>query len=358
MAEIVGVVSAGIGVAAFALQISETIRRLRDIREYGKNKASAELKSLDRRLERLRKILLFLETVQTSRMVDLAIEDCQLEYSSVDDTLQRMSEKLSHLGKKLQSARHSEGIKNQLRDIGQRLDSVIQDLSLSLLIERLADPQHSRSKIAIDSQRTIQEIAQDIALAMTSSVIDSSKVPKTREQPSTPASRASIEEPIPPHTARASDVVTSPRRSRALDCTTRHCHCSCHLTHRSSARFWAIEYTSPTTFFEKCSNTKCTASRYRWSLQFALSRYGIPFMVNAAVEFITGAGRYSLRPGLSIDRVVKYTSPGFEALWRFQFGQLKLSEVQQTFRELRRCDPSLNRHIHPGGRNYVQVRNQ
>ncbi|KAL4976301.1 hypothetical protein BDW66DRAFT_159847 [Aspergillus desertorum] len=219
--------------------IRETIRRLRDIREYSKNKASNELESLSRRLERLRKILLFLET------------SCQLEYSSVDNTLQRISEKLSHLGKKLQGARHSEGIKNQLSDVGQRLGSVILDLTCS-------------------------------------------------------------------------------------------------------ARFWAFEYTSPTTFFEKCSNTKCTASRYRWSLQFALSRYGIPFMVNAAVEFITGAGKYSLRPGLSIERVVKYTSPGFETLRRFQRGLLKLSEVQETFRELRRCDPSLNRHIHPGGRNYVQ----
>ncbi|KAL4760385.1 ankyrin repeat domain-containing protein [Aspergillus foveolatus] len=255
MAEVVGVVSAGIGVAAFALQISETIRRLRDIREYSKNKASGELESLIRRLEGLREKLLFLETVQTSRitsrMVDSAIENCQLEYSSVDNTLQRMSEKLSHLGKKLQGARHGEGIKSQLSDVGQRLDSVILDLTFS-------------------------------------------------------------------------------------------------------ARFWAFEYTSPSTFFKKCSNAKCTASRYRWSLQFALSRYGIPFMVNAAVEFITGAGSYSLRPGLSIERVVKYTSPGFEALWRFKWGLLELSEVQETFQELRRCDPSLNRHIHPGGRNYVQ----
>ncbi|KAL4819759.1 hypothetical protein BDW67DRAFT_193343 [Aspergillus spinulosporus] len=254
MAEVVGVVSAGIRVAAFALQVSDTIRRLRDIREYSKNKASDEFMLLVSRLERLREKLLFLDTVQTSRMVDLAIENCQL----------RMSEKLFRLScKKLQSARHGEGIRNQLRDVGQRLDSVILDL-------------------------------------------------------------------------------------------TWHCYCSCHSVHRSSARCWALEYTPSTTFFEKCSNTKCTASRYRWSLHFALSRYGIPFMVNAAVEFITGAGRYSLRPGLSIERVVKYTSPGFKALWRFQCGQLNLSEVQGTFRELNRGDPSLNRHIHPGGRNYVQ----
>jgi hypothetical protein len=78
MAEVVGVVSAHIGVATFALQVSDTIRRLLDIREY-KNKAEDELMFLVGRLERLREILLFLETAETSRMVDPAIENCQLE---------------------------------------------------------------------------------------------------------------------------------------------------------------------------------------------------------------------------------------------------------------------------------------
>jgi hypothetical protein len=81
-------------------------------------------------------------------------------------------------------------------------------------------------------------------------------------------------------------------------------------------------------------------------------------MVKAGVELIAGAGMYSLRPALSTERVVKYTSPGFEALARFQDGLLTLSEVQDKFRELKRCDLSLNQHIHPGGHNYVQVRSQ
>ncbi|KAL4736627.1 hypothetical protein BDV11DRAFT_10110 [Aspergillus similis] len=339
MAEVVGMVSAGIGVAAFALQVSDTIRRLRDIREYNKSKAGEELMSLDRSLEGLREILLSLETGQTSRQVDLAIENCQLEYSSIDIALQQISEKLSHLsGKKLQSARHGERIKDQLRDVGRKLDSVILVLTC---------------KIGVDSRRLIQKLAQDMTIVVSSSVVNSAMIPNTREQPSTPASRPSIAEPPSPHTARVSCLVT-PRRLRALDCAVRHCHCSCHSTRRSSARFWAFECTPSSIFFEKCSNPKCTATRYRWSLQFALSRYGIPFKVNAAFEFINGAGSYSLRPGLSIERVVKYTSPGFETLWRFQCGQLKLREVQAKFRELKRCDPSLNRHIHPGGLNYVQ----
>ncbi|KAL4747079.1 hypothetical protein BDW72DRAFT_197078 [Aspergillus terricola var. indicus] len=321
MAEVVGVVSAGIGVAAFVLQVSDTIKRLRDIRDYNKIKAGNELMSLFGCLELLREILLSLETAQRSRLVDLAIENGQLD------------------GMKLQGARHGEGIKDQLRDVGRRLDSVILGLTCT---------------IGLDSQRLTQRLTQDMALAVTSPVVNSAIIPDTQEQPSTTASRASIAEPSSPHTAQWSNLVTTPRLLRALDCAVRHCYCSCHSIYRSSTRFWAFEYTPLRKFYEKCSNSKCTATCYRWGLQFALSRYGIPFKVNAAVEFITGAGRYSLRPGLSIERVVKYTSPGFEALWRFQCGQLSLSKAQEEFRELKRCDPSLNRHIHPGGRNYVQ----
>ncbi|KAL2867489.1 ankyrin repeat domain-containing protein [Aspergillus lucknowensis] len=341
MAEVLGLISAGIGAAAFALQVSETIRRLRDIREYNHSKAGDELRSLVKRLERLREVLLFLETVQTSKLVDLAVENCQQEYSSVDTTIQRMGEKLSRLsGKKLQSARHGEGIKNQLRDVKRRLDSVILELTCT---------------IALDSQRLTQSLAQDMALVASSSVVNSTMIPNTRRQNSLLRPQETIiAEPPLPHPASVSCLVNPSRRRQVVDCAIRHCHCSCHWTQRRSTPFWAFEYTPLLTFFEKCSNSKCTATRYRWSLQFTLSRYGIPFKVNAAFDFITGAGSYSLRPALSIERVVKYTSPGFEALWRFQRGLLSLREVQATFRELKRCDPSLNRHINPGGRCYVQ----
>ncbi|KAL4982444.1 hypothetical protein BDW68DRAFT_195352 [Aspergillus falconensis] len=313
MAEVVGVVSAGIGVAAFALQVSETIKRLRNTREHNKGKAGDELASFARRLEGFRRILLSLETAQTSTIVDLAVENGQLAYSSVDITLQRVTEKLSNpSGRDLRGVRQSQGIKDELREVGQKLDRVIGDLTCSAII------------------------------------------PNNREQNFTPATRVGISEPPLPHTARASSLVTGPRRPRVLDCAVRHCYCSCHSTRRSSARFWSFEYTPPSTFSGKCSNSKCTATCYRWSLQFALSRYGIPFKVNTAVEFITGSGRYSLRPGLSIERVVDYTSAGFEALWRFESGLLTLPEVQERFRELKRCDPSLNQHVHPGGLNYIQ----
>jgi hypothetical protein len=67
---------------------------------------------------------------------------------------------------------------------------------------------------------------------------------------------------------------------------------------------------------------------------------------------------YSLRPALSVQRVVRYTSPGFETLWLFKQGYISLPEAQGRFRELAKCDGTLKHHINPGGRNYVQVKTQ
>ncbi|GAB1213218.1 hypothetical protein ATERTT37_002367 [Aspergillus terreus] len=95
MAEVVGVVSAGIGMAAFAFQVADKIERLKDLRQFNKGKAEDELEFLIQRLEVLRANLLSFETVQRSSAVDRAVSNCQLAYSSVDDILQRVTGKLT-----------------------------------------------------------------------------------------------------------------------------------------------------------------------------------------------------------------------------------------------------------------------
>lgn len=127
MAEAAGLV---IGIAAFALQVNDTIKRLQNAREYIRSEARDELESLVQRLKILRHILLRLESVQASTMVNLAINSCQREYSSVDIALQRVSEKLSNSkGRRLRVVRHSDRIKDELRGIGQKLDYVMQPLT-------------------------------------------------------------------------------------------------------------------------------------------------------------------------------------------------------------------------------------
>jgi hypothetical protein len=96
MAEVAGVVSAGIGIAVFVVKITSTIDRLKTAYEFNQSKANVELDVIVRRLEVLREIQLCLEEIQAPRSVELTINNCQLEYSKADTALQ-VVDKLSYL---------------------------------------------------------------------------------------------------------------------------------------------------------------------------------------------------------------------------------------------------------------------
>ncbi|KAJ0416246.1 hypothetical protein BJY00DRAFT_317017 [Aspergillus carlsbadensis] len=269
MAEVVGVVSAGIGIAAFVVQITSTIERLKTAYEFNQSKASAELDDIVRRLEVLREILLSLGEIQGPRFVELAINNCQLAYSRAETALQQVVDKLSYLrDRRWRFARHTTEIRDNLKEANLALDRVIRDLQLALL------PNYKR----IASAKSLRLHPSTLSLFV-------------------------------PHDAKKLGSLLG---------------------------------------------LGCTATRYRWSLQFALSKYGVPFKVHTTLEFIAQAGMYSLRPALSVERVVRYTSSGFESLWLFKQGYISLSDAQERFRELAKCDGSLKYHINPGGRNYVQ----
>lgn len=146
------------------------------------------------------------------------------------------------------------------------------------------------------------------------------------------------------------------RPIRRQPCSVRHCHCSCHTTGSSSGRFWGFQYTPFSSIWRYCDNAQCSARRYRWNLRIALTQYGIPLTVITGFELISGEGNYSLRPALSVQRTVRYTSPGFETLECFHHGLLDAEDVKRKFLELYRADPSLKNHVNPAGRDYVQVR--
>ncbi|KAL4965008.1 ankyrin repeat domain-containing protein [Aspergillus stella-maris] len=335
MAEIVGVASAGIGVAAFALQVDGAIKRLRDIREYTKSKAGEDADLLIRRLEVLQQNLLLLENRQTSTALARAVENCQSVYSSVDTALQKVNSKLSSSSRsRLRGLRHGEGLRTQLEDIGRKLDYVVGDLTSCVPLgwrQKLTAPPALPSRVSSGSTEPNKQ-SENVHLEVQTSISDAPWA----------------------DTALISYLKTSWRWNRAADCKPMHCYCSCHSQHRSSARFWTVEYTPLSAILSTCSNPKCTGTCYRWNLQLALSNYGIPLKIGTAITFFAGGRGLSLQPSLSIDRVVKYTSPGFETLWRFQRGLLSIGEFQDSFRKLKRSDPSINRHINPGGRTYVQ----
>lgn len=137
MAELFAVVSAGIGVAAFTLQVADKIERLKATRQLDKSKAEEELEFLIQRLERLRANLQYfesqsIETTPRSGAVNFAVSNCQSAWSSVDTILQKVAEKLARRSvSKLKMGKHAGDIKEDLRQARERVDSVIHDLSLA-----------------------------------------------------------------------------------------------------------------------------------------------------------------------------------------------------------------------------------
>ncbi|KAL3478303.1 hypothetical protein BJX99DRAFT_224615 [Aspergillus californicus] len=335
MAEVVGFVSAGVGIAAFVLQITDSIKQLREIRNYVQTKAAGDIESIVGRLEVLQQILNSLQGYQGHRAVDVAIGGCQLEYSRVDTIIQRLRERLAKLskGKRWTNFRKAPDVKKEIHEAREIINSAIMDLSLSLMFDL-----HQTTVVQT------QTIQMGAVSPIASGLIANGPWPNTQQSSFVPETKVNPAQQMP-RTSLA---------HRAYNCSIRHCHCSCHSTVTRFARFWAFEYTPLSTFFATCDNTDCTGRRYRWGLRLALTQYGIPFAVLTGGELILAGGKYSLRPALSLERTVRYTSPGFETLERVLLGLISLPEAKERFLALQKSDPSLKYQVNPAGHGYIQ----
>ena len=203
--------------------------------------------------------------------------------------------------------------------------------------------QSSRDETALSVSSPVQE-STSVALVATDNDGQSTKVDIDSGTESDPAEQST-----------AISLAGAFSRVNAPACSVRHCCCSCHLTGNISARFWGLEYTPLSVLLRKCDNERCTSRHLRYNLRLALSKYGIPWAVAAGLDFLFEAGGYSIRPALRMERIVTYTSPGFETLWRCQNSLISSSQARTTFVKLYRSDPSLERHVNPAGKSYIQV---
>ncbi|CEL11003.1 hypothetical protein ASPCAL14110 [Aspergillus calidoustus] len=341
MAEIVGVVSAGIGLAAFVVQISGNLGRLRQTRDFVPNKAAAEVGFLIGRLEFLCQILLSLDDFQGHRIVELAISHCQFVYSSVEATVDRIVVRLSKIeGSKMSAVRKAGDLKDEISVASEKVDFIINELNCALTrdLHRI---------VAMDLPQT----AAALAFSCTPQRATALKL----SEPETACGSSLIRATT--MTSEQTCPLTSPiivRRTNLRNCIDKHCHSSCHLTHNASRQLWGFEYTPLSIVLRPCDNTRCTGRRYRWNLRLSLTRYGFPIAVIAGLEFVSAAGTYALRPALTAQGVVRYTSPGFQTPWLFERGLISLQEAKQRFLELRKADPSMRYHMNPAGCGYVQ----
>jgi hypothetical protein len=145
------------------------------------------------------------------------------------------------------------------------------------------------------------------------------------------------------------------RIMQKTSCAVRLCHCSCHITENSRGRYWGLEYTPLSIILANCDNDKCDMKRVRCKFRLAFNRISLPWTLLIDFEFILGSGRYSLRPALSLKRVVNYTSPGFETLWRCRNHFTSLADAQNQLRNLDRLSSPLQQHVNPDGESYIQV---
>lgn len=88
MAELLGAISAGIGIAAFALQISGKIQTLRDLRRFTPAEVDSRLGLLSDRLESFRTELLLLQPHESHHAVRPVVLQCVKRFGIVEDVFQ------------------------------------------------------------------------------------------------------------------------------------------------------------------------------------------------------------------------------------------------------------------------------
>jgi hypothetical protein len=147
-----------------------------------------------------------------------------------------------------------------------------------------------------------------------------------------------------------------PRVRRRWNCAERHCSCCCHRTAKTAGRFWAFNYTPLDVFRQTCNNKSCNAINYGGAFSFALSPLGIWWSATIQFQVLAAQGKFSLRQPLELERIVPYTYPGFETLWRCENKLITFEEARDRLVKLKNSDREFKNHVNPSGRSYIEVR--
>jgi hypothetical protein len=150
--------------------------------------------------------------------------------------------------------------------------------------------------------------------------------------------------------------IQPPKLRRQWNCAERACSCSCHHTARKARRFWSLEYTPLSSFRQACDNKSCSATKYGGTFRLALSQLGIRWSAVIQIHVLATPGKFLFRPDFEVERIVPYTSPGFEILWRCEHGLITVEEARDSLVDLYHSDLTFNNHVNPNGMSYIEVR--
>lgn len=136
MAELLGVISAGIGIAAFALQIASSIHALRDISASQPPEVTQDLGLLAGRLQIVYEELQILQPSENLPGVNGMVSHCHDRYCPIKLQLDKLSDKFSSQvagrgsrWKRLKLVRWRE-VKDQIKEIESRINDIIHVLNL------------------------------------------------------------------------------------------------------------------------------------------------------------------------------------------------------------------------------------
>lgn len=135
MAEVVGLVSAGVGIAAFALQISSGIRALRQL-QLKPEQAQKDVTDLLKRLTILHQIVSSLKACEQYQPIDDVISLVQHRYEDIEPILRDLGERYQvkreghrHHWKRVRSML-SEDAKHQMSNLRETINDSIMILNL------------------------------------------------------------------------------------------------------------------------------------------------------------------------------------------------------------------------------------
>lgn len=354
MAEAVGFVSAGVGIASFAVQVSSSISALKATYQYNREKAPQEVEDLTGHLEFVKLFLDHLQPYGGNPLVGHAIRSCRSVYDDVEKTIQLLLEKINpgtvtrKSDWKAVKFLLSGQVRKQIEDIEMKL------LRVTLLLNVYVSPVKERRMLQLNfvssSRCALLPIPPETPQ---SNNVNLPTLPNVLSNP--------LE--VPPSTENVASQEISAALSRPRDrrlmqktsCAVRLCHCSCHMTENSRGRYWGLEYTPLSLILGHCDYEKCDMKRVQCRFRLAFNRIRVPWALLMDFELIIGSGRFSLRPALSLKRVVNYTSPGFEIMWRCENHLMPLADALSQLRDLDRLPSPLQQHVNPDGENYVQV---
>jgi hypothetical protein len=144
-------------------------------------------------------------------------------------------------------------------------------------------------------------------------------------------------------------------QNRTDVCLDGKCPCSCHRmwTKKGWPCSWRIS--SPFALFSSCDRAKCENRNFHVALQLSLVPAHLFHLLKLRLQLSWGERGFSMSTGLEPIRVVKFTSPGFEVLWKTITQQISPPDAQRDLTQLFETGQASPNDVNPKGLSLLEV---